>query len=236
MKITFLDLETTDKTPSGSEILTAYLRTRNLHDFSIIDDLYLTFRPENYKHDSFKIHGISYSDCQLFNDKWDSFQKLLRYIARYKDSLYCCHANYSMYGVHGYFDEQVIRQMAFDRTVFYKSDTYWWYQGLRLKWISTHTISKKKLNLDNYGLDKICSYFGYDFKHHDCIEDVKACEFIFEKLVNKEIKKEDLLNLGRNDNGEGYSIRQFEPIQAEGLFSSVCLREEKTAENGTTDD
>lgn len=196
LKVTFLDLETTSKNPNTCEILTAYLRTRRVYDFKIIDECYLTFRPELYLEDSYKIHKIGYAESNKFSDKWDSLRILLKYLNGHRDSIFCCHANHLVFGAYGYFDEQVIRQVCSSQS----SRTYFWYLHKQLKWISTHTIAKRFLTLENYKLDTLSEYFNFDFKHHNCKSDVDACENIFLNLIDKNITKDELFNIG-NYNG-----------------------------------
>jgi DNA polymerase III epsilon subunit-like protein len=204
MKITFLDLETTSKNPNSAEILTVFLRTRRLNDFSIINESYLTFRPEKYLHDSYSIHKLSIEDCDTFDDKWDSFRKLLQYLSKYGDGLFCCHANHLVFGTYGYFDKQVIEQVAFARSSQFQDQTYYWLLQKQLKWISTHTIAKNlRIPSENYKLKTLYKYlFDDDFNHHNAKEDVEATERIFDNLItSKELwSKEALFNIG-NFNG-----------------------------------
>ena len=192
-----MDLETTDKNPNTAEMLTAYLRTRTLNDFEIIDDLHLTFRPEMYLHESYSIHKISREESNMFNDKWDSLRKLLNYMRLHKDGLFCCHANHLVFGAYGYFDQQVIRQVCSSQS----REAYLWYLRQKFRWISTHTIAKSSMYLPNYGLDNVASYFGFDFNHHDCKSDVEVTEKIFKEMVSLDITKEELINLGDYKNG-----------------------------------
>lgn len=207
--VTFLDLETTSKNANTCEILTCFVRTRNIYDFSIVDEDYFTFKPELYLQESYPIHKISYDESNRFSNKWDSFRNLLRYMHKYKDSLFCCHANHLVFGVHGYFDEQVIRQVSSLQS----SKTYYWYLRQKFLWISTHTIAKKIISLDRYGLKDIANYYGFKFNHHNCKSDVEVTEKIFKKLIDQEITKEELFNIG-NYNGDN---RRFNK-QSRGEF------------------
>lgn len=210
LNVTFLDLETTSKNPNTTEILTAYLRTRKIYDFSIIDDIYLTFNPQLYIEDSYSIHGISRQEADSFNDKHDSLRLLLKYMLKHRNGLFCCHANHLVFGSYGLFDEQVIRSEC----LYQSEKTYWWYLAQKFNWISTHTLAKHFLNLENYGLKSISDYYGFEFDHHNCKSDVEAMENIFIKLVDKEISKEKLFNIG-NYNGIDRRIDQ----RSESWFS-----------------
>lgn len=201
--ITFLDLETTSANPNTAEILTAYLSTRSSDDFRLIESLYLTFRPDKYLDDSYKIHKITRDQCALFDDKWDSYRRLLEYLRKYGSGLFCCHANHLIFGSYGYFDRQVIEQVAFTYTNETQKPTYYWFQKQNFRFISTHTIAKKEIEIPNYSLDNVYQYFfGDKFDdHHDAKEDVIATEKIFRKMINYPIEKEALYKIG---NYKGY--------------------------------
>ena len=175
------------------------MRTRRLNDFSIIDEAYFTFKPENYLHESFDIHKISYDESMLFSDKWDSIRNAFIYINTHRGGFFCCHANHIVFGTYGYFDEQIFRQMASG----WKFKTYEWYQKLNLKWISTHTIAKKYLSISNYGLRSVCDYLSIEFDHHNCKEDTRATEEIFKKLVPEKLTLKELLQIGNYKHSTG---------------------------------
>jgi DNA polymerase III epsilon subunit-like protein len=195
------------------------MRTRRNHDFSIVDEIELNFRPENYLDSSFPIHKISRAKSDTFNDKHDSLIKMLRYFSKFKHSIFCVHANHTVFGVRGYFDEQVIKQVCF----LHKQDTYYWFIKQRFEFISTHTIAKNSLMLENYSLKSLADYFGFVFNHHEAKSDVEATEFIFSKMIKNNIDRDELLKIGSYKNGERDSIRQQFTLQNKDLLSGICL-------------
>lgn len=186
MNITFFDLETTDKEPMGNQILTAYFYTVAFPGFQKVDECYLEFKPEKYRVESFAIHGISEKRAKSFPDRWESFHQLLKYMMKWKDSYFCCHANYSMFGISGYFDKQVISAVCFERSY----ELYTWFEKMKFKVMSTHTIAKDKLSLSNYRQTTIAEYYGINYNAHDAKEDVLAMFKIFKKMniTKKEIE------------------------------------------------
>lgn len=222
----FLDLETTSKNPNTTEILTAYLRTRRLSDFRIIDNVQLCFRPEKYIHDSFSIHGITEVQANSFDDKSVSIGRLFRYIDNHKsDSFLCCHANHHAYGNYGYFDEQVIRQVAFSHS----AEGYYWYLKQQLKWVSTHTIAKNTIYMKNYSLNNVADYFNIEFNHHNAKSDVEAMEKIFRNLVPDDISAEELYNLG-NYNGTYRRLNKQPASQLELQGADLCTSDSTSKE------
>lgn len=133
-----------------------------------------------------------------FDDKLVSLRKLLSYLNSHNDGLFCCHANHLVFGTRGYFDEQVIRCF----TSFNSEKAYWWYVNQRFKFISTHTIVRNSIKLENYKLNTISEYLGIDFEHHDARQDVEAMEKIFNHFVYNDITEQQLLELG--DYNYGY--------------------------------
>lgn len=209
MIITFLDLETTDKDPGLAEILTSYCVTINVITGEIVDEQYLTYKPDRYRHDSFEIHGISEAEAMGFDNKWDSFLSLLRYLGKYKDGLYCCHANYAMFGVHGYFDRQVIKQICYDR----KHETYIWFERniKNAQFISTHTMAKRLLGLKKAKLSDVAEHFGLkNKKAHDAKADTEIMVEIFQKLQKQFglYTEKSLLN-------SGSGFHEYKPVEGE---------------------
>jgi len=204
MNITFFDLETTDKEPMGNQILTAYFYTVGFPSFQKVDECYLTFKPEKYRVESFAIHGISEEEAKTFDDKWESFHKLLKYMAKWKDSYFCCHANHQSFGSYGYFDKQVISSVCFEKGF----ETYLWFEKMKFKFISTHTLARQFLKLDNYRQETIANYYKINYKAHDAKEDVMTMIQIFR---NMNLSESDIIKRG--------NYAQLEGLSGEGLES-----------------
>lgn len=170
---TFFDLETTDKNPHTAEILTGYFET--FLGEEKIDELYVELKPEKYLEDSFKIHKISYDQAMSFPEKIIGLRKIYSYLLKYPDTV-ICHANVMVFGVTGYFDWQVLKNCCPDMS---------WFYGAFGKYTvdSTHTIAKKKINLDNYSLNNVAKYFDFKFEHHNCVSDCQVTRKIYFELM-----------------------------------------------------
>jgi DNA polymerase III epsilon subunit-like protein len=197
-KITFFDLETTDKIPCQSEILTGHFKTIEWgkEDARLTDQLSITAKPNVYLQESYSIHGISEHEASTFEPKRTALAKILSYLKKHNDGLFCCHANALTFGSYGYFDWQVIRLETF-----YESDRayFWWYENFRnSRVISTHTLAKRFLHLDNYKLDTVATFYGHTFKHHSAEEDCDATIHIFKRLLalSGADNHDDLFRLG----------------------------------------
>lgn len=203
----------------GNQILTSYFRTRELESFKIIDESYLEFKPDVYREESFATHGISRERAKRFPDRWESFQSLLKYMNKWKDSLFCCHANGYMFGASGYFDKQVISAVCFERSY----ELYLWFQKMNFETISTHSIAKKlipqsDLNVGKpedwkaYSQENIARYFGFSYKAHEAKSDVEALEKNLLKMVSQKSSREELIELSNYQakNEDNETKKQFD--------------------------
>jgi DNA polymerase III epsilon subunit-like protein len=202
MVITFLDFETTNAIPAQCDILTGHFKTLNLRTYELIDQLSITSKPDKWCEESVAIHGITRNEAENFQAKSDALRKILLYAQKYHEGFFCCHSRFSMFGISGYFDWQVLRLAAF-----YESDKcYYWFQnkfrGARI--ISTHTMAKRLIHLDNYSLSNVAEYFDFRFNAHNAEEDVDASIYCFKRLMDLSgcNNDDDLFNLG---NGNEYS-------------------------------
>lgn len=178
---TFFDLETTDKNPASAEILTGYFLTVD-ENYNKLDDLYVEARPELYSFDAYEIHNISENQANNFPDKKYALRNIARYINKHKNDYFVCHANYLVFGIHGYYDWQVLKKEFH----YHSHVAYYWFLNItrNITVLSTHTLAKKKIKLKRYGLNDLAHYYGIEFKHHNCIEDTKTTMKIFKELKN----------------------------------------------------
>jgi DNA polymerase III epsilon subunit-like protein len=192
MVITFFDFETTGTEPAQCDILTGHFKTLDLGTYELIEQLSITSKLFCWSEEAAKIHGITRDEASNFEEPEIATRKMLLYAKKYKDGVFCCHANASMFGRLGYFDWQVLRLRAF-----YESDKcyFWFYEQFRkTKVISTHTIAKKLIHLPNYSLGNVASHFDYSFNAHNAEEDVNACIHIFKRL--RESYHGDIVDIG----------------------------------------
>lgn len=191
---TFFDLETTDKKPE-SEMLTGFFITVD-RDFKKIDSLYVESKPELYLQDSFNTHKISYKQAMKFPDKKWSFIKIAKYLKKYKDGFFICHANGDMFGVKGYFDWQVLNMVAlgFGHEIYYRFQNVFHNQ----KVISTHTIAKKLIKSEKYNLEFLAKKFNIPHNPHEAVSDTLATMKLFQVLLKdyNNLSDKELFDLG----------------------------------------
>jgi len=183
---TFFDLETTDKNPNTAEVLTGYFET--FKGKELIDTLYVECKPQLYLEESFEIHKISRETAMSFPDKKIGMRQIYGHLLKYPSTL-ICHANYTVFGVNGYFDWQVLRNYAH-----FQNQSEWFYRVfMDYKIESTHTIAKQKLKLDNYRLSTLAAYFGIELNHHDAKSDTEACRKIYFLLTEAKMSLFDFM-------------------------------------------
>lgn len=193
MKITFFDLETTDKSAVNGEIITAYFTT--IKDFNYersIDSLDIKLKPHTWKEEAAQIHGITREEAFNFPDRLQGLRAIYSYLKRHVDGYFCCHANAHIFGRHGHFDWlSIANNMAqiSDKAYFAFNNEFG-----QAKVISTHTMAKKLVSLNSYKLTELAKNFNYQYKAHDAKEDVWAMIHVFKELTQK-LNQNDWQNL-----------------------------------------
>ena len=66
-----------------------------------------------------------------------------------------------------------------------------------------------------YGLSSVCNYLGFDFEHHDALEDARACAFVTNEIIKKSGK--DL---------EYWLERVLKPLNLENINYSKSISKE----------
>ncbi|MEE4245213.1 MAG: exonuclease domain-containing protein [Kangiellaceae bacterium] len=178
--ITIFDFETTSKEPAIAEIITGYFRTVDAQTKALIDEMKVKMRPLKWNMKAQEIHGITEEEARTYPEKRVMMREIFRYLTKHKDSVFICHANYTTFGIRGYFDWQVLKTECLYLDVLHHFKEL--FNDITI--YSTHTMAKdRKLPLRRFGLGDIAEYYGIEFKHHDCKEDVIATEKIFWELV-----------------------------------------------------
>ena len=206
MQFTVLDFETTGLGPLD-DIITGFFVTFN-RDGEIVDSLDVKLKPTRWSKEAEAIHKIPESVANKFPDRILGLRTIAAYIKKNQDSVMICHANHTnvnkdkngkvISNSTGYFDWSMLRC-----NFHCLSDAaYWYFNQLdhHINVVSTHTIAKNKLALENYKLNTIAFHFGLTFQHHDAKSDATVTMEIFKKLIDiKNITLEELINVGRYD-------------------------------------
>ncbi len=105
------------------------------------------------------IHGIDESAVEVAPTFPDLIEKLHSYL---EDKVVVCHT-------------------SFDRLAMQQACKRYGLTSPRCKWIDTSRVARrawKSCASKGYGLRKVCKTLGYEFKHHDALEDAKAAAYI----------------------------------------------------------
>lgn len=105
----------------------------------------------------------------------------------------------------------VLSHTPFDRVAIAQACLKYDLEAVECAWLDTALVARRTWNQfaqRGYGLHNVCAFLGYDFTHHDALEDAKAAAHVLLAAM-----KETGLNL------EGWSKRVQQPI-----FSSTIAQ------------
>ena len=74
-------------------------------------------------------------------------------------------------------DAVVVSHGSFDRAAIARAATRWSVSLPQCKWLNSATVTRRawpQFAQKGYGLANICKHIGYEFNHHDALEDAKA--------------------------------------------------------------
>jgi len=83
----------------------------------------------------------------------------------------------------------VVCHTHFDRAALHQSLSKYALEDPDCTWLDTARVARRaweQFAWRGYGLDSVCSYLGYDFSHHDALEDAKAAAHILIAAIEKE--------------------------------------------------
>lgn len=91
--------------------------------------------------------------------------------------------------IYSYFDDRIIVcHTHFDRVAIKKAFDKNGLRHSKGKWLDSARVARrtwKQFAFKGYGLGNICEYLNYEFKHHDALEDAKACAHILIKAIDE---------------------------------------------------
>lgn len=190
----FIDFESTGVNPYTSEIIEGYFLKEDGSDFL------MKCRPYKWSKEAERIHGIKKETADQYGSFKDEFRRLLKWLP--KEFTFVCYANPNT-------DKGYVH---YDYTLLYNSvhilfchqlekDDLWWSfrNEYKITPYSVHTLAKESHNNGNitvpltikagnkkrsqdFSQENIARILGYEYKTHNCIEDVKALKFIYEEL------------------------------------------------------
>lgn len=129
-------------------------------DGALVDEWVSLVNPEDYFDDiNVSIHGI---DKQAIKGK-PTFPEVIKNLRHFLEGSVCVS--------HTHFDRVSIHR------AFAKYDT----QLFEITWLDSARVARRTWNefaWKGYGLKNICEKIGYQFKHHDALEDAKAAGYV----------------------------------------------------------
>ena len=134
---------------------------------SIVDEWKSYVNPEDYFNVlNTAIHGIDESTVQNSPKLPEIADRICEYLAE--------HVTVS----HTYFDRAAIHQ-AFNKYEIIPPNC---------RWLDSAGVARRtweEFSRNGYGLYNLCSYLGYEFKHHDALEDAKAAGYILISAIER---------------------------------------------------
>ena len=116
-------------------------------------------------------------------------------------------------------DNITVCHTHFDRAAIRQAFSSYELQMPKCNWLDSACVARrawKEFSQKGYGLHSLCDFLGYDFVHHDALEDAKAAGFILNSAIKESgLNIEDWLervkkpinplsvNIGRDGNSEG---------------------------------
>jgi DNA polymerase-3 subunit epsilon len=125
--------------------------------------------------------------------------------------------------LHSYLEGTVVVcHTHFDRVALYRAATRYGITPPASTWLDSARIARrawKECAYSGYGLHNVCEMLGYDFNHHDALEDAKAAAYIVLAAVN-----ETGLDI------DGWLKRVPQPIDLSTVSSSAPTKREGNTE------
>jgi DNA polymerase-3 subunit epsilon len=170
-------------------------------DNKLIDEWCSLIDPEDYFDPmNIFIHGITESDVEGAPKIEDVAQKLYCYL---DNALTVCHTHFDRVSITKAFEKYSIRIPE-------------------PKWLDSARVARRTWNevaWGGYGLKNVCDLIGYEFKHHNALEDAKASGRILIAAIEKTgLAMEDLLK------------RVNQPIDPSNVSSREAIRREGNPE------
>lgn len=147
-------------------------------DGKLVDEYVTLINPQGeFNFFNIRIHGIQQNDVKnapTFAEVYDKVAALLS-------------------------NNYVVSHTFFDKTAITNSIEKYRLAPIETKWLDSVKIARKTwghIPLASYGLANVCQFIGFKFKHHDALEDAKACGAIMcAALLDTDTKPADWFNL-----------------------------------------
>lgn len=139
-------------------------------DGVLVEEWVSLINPEDhFESKNVSIHGIDknkMADAPKFIDVLENLKYFL------EDSICVSHGSYDQDALLKTFEKHTI-------------------EPLNIRWLDSATVARRtwsEFSKKGYGLKDLCKYIGYEFKHHDALEDAKAAgQVLLEAIKNSEL-------------------------------------------------
>jgi DNA polymerase-3 subunit epsilon len=161
MEFTAIDVET-----ANADMATiCQIGIARYRDGDLVEEWCSLIDPEDY-FDGFNIdiHGITEEDVQgapVLPDVLPQIRQLM------ENKLCVCHTH-------------------FDRVSLSRDMARYGFPELECRWLDSARVVRRawrQFSHRGYGIKNVCLEFGYEFKHHDALEDAKAAAFLLHKAI-----------------------------------------------------
>lgn len=136
-------------------------------DGRIVEEWSTYIDPEDYFDSvNISIHGINELTVQGAPTFPEIFDLLKDHVA---DSVLVCHTH-------------------FDRASVSRASVKYSHPSVPWKWLDSARVARRtwtEFAYRGYGLAEVCRHIGYEFRHHDALEDAKACAHIMLAAIKK---------------------------------------------------
>lgn len=145
-------------------------------DAKAVDEWYTLVNPEDFFHPVNKgIHGISEKDIErapTFPDALERCRSLIE-------------------------DSIVVSHTAFDRVSMQRAAQKYSIELPDCRWVDSASIARRvwpEISRSGYGLANVCDMIGYEFQHHNALEDAKAAGQVLLAAIERSGKSIDELS------------------------------------------
>lgn len=76
---------------------------------------------------------------------------------------------------------KVFSHTHFDKASFYRACEKYEKDNIDCEWLDSSIVARRtwdEVSKKGYGLNNVCKLIGYHFRHHDALEDAKACGYV----------------------------------------------------------
>lgn len=193
MDFTAIDVETAN--PDLSSI--CQIGIARFSDGELVDEWSTLIDPEDYFDSvNVSIHGIE----QRMVKGQPKLPKVAEHIRRYLEkTVSVCHTH-------------------FDRVALSRAFAKYNLQPINTAWLDSARVVRRTwqdLAWKGYGLANVCKKIGYEFKHHDALEDAKAAGYVLVAALRE--SRQDL---------DAWQHRVNQPIDLERSIAAACIQRE----------